>query len=182
MDPATGKIYNLKTVPPPQAVTGRLTIRSNDQSEQIVRGRIRKYNMELAPIVDQVNAQAPGKLCRISSMQTIEQVHTQLCQELGLGEPIVPGAVAEAADDGWGAADDDGWGAAPEAAAEMQIDLRVGPSQYSGGPTNVAVSARALLAAPVTALLLLLWLLHRLPLLLLWLLGNANRLFRILYL
>jgi len=146
MDPVTGKIYNLKTNPPPAAARDRLVTRQNDASEQIVRGRIRKYNMELAPIVDQVNAQAPGKLCRISAMQSIEQVHIQLCQELGLGAPTVPGASAEAADDdGWGAADDDGWGAAPEAAAEMAIDLQVGPSTThvnngSAFDTNVAIS------------------------------------------
>lgn len=49
-DPETGKIYHLKTNPPPKEIEGRLIHRKDDTAEA-VQTRVAKYHSETAPIV-----------------------------------------------------------------------------------------------------------------------------------
>lgn len=146
MDPVTGKIYNLKTAPPPPEAADRLTSRANDASEEIVQGRIQKYKSELGAIETCVPA---GKLLRIDARLSIEEVHQQVVAGLGLGPPTVPGcdtgAAAEQADAGdWGDEAGD-WGddnGAAAASKEMDIRLAISPSMdvSGGGEANVSIS------------------------------------------
>jgi adenylate kinase len=49
-DPETGKIYHLKTNPPPPDVAGRLVHRADDTKEAVDK-RVAKYHAETAPII-----------------------------------------------------------------------------------------------------------------------------------
>jgi adenylate kinase len=49
-DPETGKIYHLKTNPPPPDIAGRLVHRADDTKEAVDK-RVAKYHAETAPII-----------------------------------------------------------------------------------------------------------------------------------
>ncbi|KAK2959114.1 putative Adenylate kinase, chloroplastic [Blattamonas nauphoetae] len=51
LDPETGKIYHIKTNPPPADVAGRCIQRSDDQEEK-VRNRLNQYHANLIPLCE----------------------------------------------------------------------------------------------------------------------------------
>ena len=81
IDLETGKIYHLKFDPPPSEIRSRI-IQRNDDSEEVVKKRLDKFQQETLPILPFY--EKLGTLGKISGEGSIEEVQARLYKTLGI--------------------------------------------------------------------------------------------------
>lgn len=74
----TGKIYNLKTNPPPPEVDYRELEARNDQTPEAIVERFKIYNEKTLPLVDYLRKR--GKLIEIDGTKTIQTIHYKILE------------------------------------------------------------------------------------------------------
>jgi adenylate kinase len=81
MDKKTGKIYNLKTEPPPASVDPKdLTLRADDKPKAI-KERLEEFGKNTFPIVSY--AQKQGKLVEVNGEDSVETVFESIMKGIG---------------------------------------------------------------------------------------------------
>jgi adenylate kinase len=80
-DPATGRIYHLRFDPPPVEALARLVHRPDD-TEAVLRNRLREYREKTAPIVPYYERR--GLLRRVNGEGSVEEVRRRMLQAIGL--------------------------------------------------------------------------------------------------
>ena len=88
-DPVTGKIYNLKTVPPPPEILSRLVNRELDVMEDMIKLRLKAYDETIGYIL----CQFKGKIQLLNGAQKPELVFADLKAMLDAPLPVDPDAV-----------------------------------------------------------------------------------------
>jgi adenylate kinase len=83
-DPATGHIYHLVFDPPPAGIMHRLIHRPDD-TEAVLRNRLREYHQKTAPIAPYYERR--GLLRRVNGEGSVEAVRRRMLDALGVGEP-----------------------------------------------------------------------------------------------
>ncbi len=79
MDPVTGRIYNLKSDPPPKAIIERLIQRSDD-NESTLRNRLAAFHEQTEPMIPFYAKQ--GIIRRIGGLGTLEDVEGKILSAL----------------------------------------------------------------------------------------------------
>jgi len=79
MDPVTGRIYNLKSDPPPKAIIERLIQRSDD-NETTLRNRLAAFHRQTEPMIPFYEKQ--GIIRRIFGLGTLEEVECRILSAL----------------------------------------------------------------------------------------------------
>jgi adenylate kinase len=82
-DPATGQIYHLVFDPPPVEIMHRLIHRPDD-TEAVLRNRLREYHQKTAPITPYYEQR--GLLRRVNGEGSVDQVRRRMLDALGIGE------------------------------------------------------------------------------------------------
>jgi len=134
MDPATGAIYNLKSVPPPASVVASLIRRSNDCDEPTVKARVQTYTEHK----DKILQYFTGKIQRIDGTKDPEQVYHAIVQ--GVDDPTAFDEPGE--EDEWGDEDED-----ENIVNSVQLSLDVSPAEdvpagADSTSSNVVVSVK----------------------------------------
>jgi adenylate kinase len=80
LDPTTGHIYHLKFDPPPEGIVPRLVHRADD-TEAVLRHRLKEYREKTAPIVPYYESR--GLLCRVNGEGTVADVKRRVLDALG---------------------------------------------------------------------------------------------------
>jgi adenylate kinase len=80
-DPATGRIYHLTFDPPPVEIMHRLVHRPDD-TEAVLRNRLREYHEKTAPIAPYYAAR--GLLRRVNGAGTVDEVRRRMLDALGV--------------------------------------------------------------------------------------------------
>jgi adenylate kinase len=80
-DPATGRIYHLTFDPPPIEIMHRLIHRPDD-TEAVLRNRLKEYHEKTAPIVPYYEAR--GLLRRVNGAGTVDEVRQRMLDALGV--------------------------------------------------------------------------------------------------
>jgi adenylate kinase len=83
-DPDTGRIYHLRFDPPPPEVASRLVLRADD-TEAVLRHRLKEYRDKTAPIVPYY--QARGLLRRVSGEGAVADVRRHVLEALETAAP-----------------------------------------------------------------------------------------------
>ena len=80
-DPATGRIYHLAFDPPPIEIMHRLIHRPDD-TEAVLRNRLKEYHEKTAPIAPYYEAM--GLLRRVNGAGTVDEVRRRMLDALGV--------------------------------------------------------------------------------------------------
>ena len=80
-DPATGRIYHLTFDPPPIEIMHRLIHRPDD-TEAVLRNRLKEYHEKTAPIAPYYEAR--GLLRRVNGGGTVDEVRRRMLDALGV--------------------------------------------------------------------------------------------------
>lgn len=74
-DPVTGKIYHLKSDPPPPEILGRLQHRADD-SEEVAKARLTKYHAETEPVIPFYESK--GLIRKVDGLATPDEVFERI--------------------------------------------------------------------------------------------------------
>jgi adenylate kinase len=85
-DPETGRIYHLRFDPPPSDILPRLIHRPDD-TEEVLRRRLREYHEKTAPIVPYYEGR--GLLRRVNADGAVADVRRRVLDALGIAEATV---------------------------------------------------------------------------------------------
>lgn len=78
MDPATGKIYNLVTEPPPQGVDINSLVQREDDKPEAIKERLNEYRHVTLPLVERLDAD--GILRTVGGERPVEIIYQEIAR------------------------------------------------------------------------------------------------------